>query len=202
MFSAESLLTWLSGGFLSQEALKGGGGAGPGGAGFEGFPGGGGGFSFQFTPSNADDIFRAFFGDLGGMGGMGGGRKRRAGGNPFAGMGGMGGMGGSPFGAAFGGMDEDDMGHTRQAPPVVHKLRLALEDLYTGVQKKMKITKTLVDASGKSVEAEKILTIDVKPGWKAGTKITFAREGDERPGVEPADISTPHPMVLFIMMVI
>lgn len=177
-----------------QEGLKGGASADGGFGG--GFPGGGN-FSFRFTPSNADDIFRAFFGDfggmgtgMGGMGGMGGGgRKRRAGG-PF-GMGGMGGMGGSPFGAFGGmGMDDDMGGGPSQAPAIVHKLRLSLEDLYSGVQKKMKITKTLVDDSGKSVEVEKILTIDVKPGWKAGTKVTFAKEGDERPGIEPADIST------------
>lgn len=87
-------------------------------------------------------------------------------------------------------MGMDDMGGPTQAPPIVHKLRVTLQDLYNGVQKKMKITKTLVDPSGKSVEIEKILTIDVRPGWKAGTKITFAKEGDEKPGVEPADIST------------
>lgn len=191
---------------FGEEGLKGGGGGGPAGAGgfegFGGFPGGGGGGfqSFRFTPSNADDIFRSFFGDfggmgtgagMGGMGGMpgmgGGGGRRRAAGGPFGGMGGMGGMGGSPFGGAFGGMGGMEE-ETPQAPPVVHKLRVTLEELYTGVQKKMKVTKTLVDPSGKSVQVEKILTIDVKPGWKAGTKITFPKEGDERPGVEPADI--------------
>ena len=27
-----------------------------------------------------------------------------------------------------------------------------------------------------------MLTIDVRPGWKEGTKITFNKEGDEKPG--------------------
>ncbi len=63
----------------------------------------------------------------------------------------------------------------------------------------IKKTKTLVDASGKAVEVERILSIDVKKGWKAGTKITFPKEGDERPGTEPADIifvleEKPHPL--------
>jgi DnaJ family protein B protein 4 len=31
-----------------------------------------------------------------------------------------------------------------------------------------------------------ILTIDVKPGWKKGTKITFPRKGNEQPGVTAA----------------
>jgi DnaJ-class molecular chaperone len=40
--------------------------------------------------------------------------------------------------------------------------------------------------------------IPIKKGWKNGTKITFEREGDELPGVIPADIvfilnTKPHP---------
>jgi DnaJ-class molecular chaperone len=43
-------------------------------------------------------------------------------------------------------------------------LILSLNELYTGCQKNMKI-------SDKNIE--KIVTINVKPGWKEGTKITF-----------------------------
>jgi len=32
---------------------------------------------------------------------------------------------------------------------------------------------------------EKILTINVKPGWKVGTKITFQNEGDQGPNIIP-----------------
>jgi DnaJ-class molecular chaperone len=44
-----------------------------------------------------------------------------------------------------------------------------------------------------------VLTINVKPGWKSGTKVTFAREGDKIPGKVPADIAfiirdKPHPV--------
>jgi DnaJ family protein B protein 4 len=35
---------------------------------------------------------------------------------------------------------------------------------------------------------EEILTIDIKPGWKKGTKITFPEKGNEAPHVIPADI--------------
>lgn len=38
--------------------------------------------------------------------------------------------------------------------------------------------------SGRTQRAEKILTIDIQKGWKAGTKITFEKEGDERPGIK------------------
>jgi DnaJ homolog subfamily B member 4 len=37
-------------------------------------------------------------------------------------------------------------------------------------------------------EVEEILTIDIKPGWKKGTKITFPEKGNEAPHVIPADI--------------
>ena len=35
---------------------------------------------------------------------------------------------------------------------------------------------------------EDILTINVKPGWKKGTKITFPEKGNEQPNVIPADL--------------
>lgn len=35
---------------------------------------------------------------------------------------------------------------------------------------------------------EEILTINIKPGWKKGTKITFPEKGNEAPGVIAADI--------------
>jgi len=76
----------------------------------------------------------------------------------------------------------------RKQPPIKRRFACTLEELYTGCVKKMKITKTIMDESGKRVNAEKILTINVKPGWKTGTKLTFPEEGDEAPGVIPADI--------------
>ena len=36
---------------------------------------------------------------------------------------------------------------------------------------------------------EEILTIEIKPGWKRGTKITFPEKGNEEPGKIPADVS-------------
>jgi DnaJ-class molecular chaperone len=52
----------------------------------------------------------------------------------------------------------------------------------------MRITKKILDASGQNVQVVVEKEINVKPGWKDGTKITFEREGDERPGYIPADI--------------
>lgn len=77
----------------------------------------------------------------------------------------------------------------QQDPAVTRDLYVPLEEVNKGVTKKMKITRNVVGSDGRSTRREeKILTIDVKPGWKEGTKITFEREGDQLPGKIPADI--------------
>ena len=38
------------------------------------------------------------------------------------------------------------------------------------------------------VQEEETLTINLKPGWTKGTKVTFEGKGDEKPGYLPADI--------------
>ena len=76
-----------------------------------------------------------------------------------------------------------------QDPAVTRDLYVSLEEVAKGVTKKMKITRNVLTADGRSTRREeKILTIEVKPGWKEGTKITFEREGDQTPGKIPADI--------------
>lgn len=73
------------------------------------------------------------------------------------------------------------------------------QDLFTGVKKKLKVTRDIVDsASGQTMAVHDTLEIDVKPGWKEGTKITFAGKGDERPGRPAGDLvfvikEKPHP---------
>lgn len=48
--------------------------------------------------------------------------------------------------------------------------------------------RNIIAPDGSQRKEEKMLNITVKPGWKAGTKITFQREGDQVPGKIPADI--------------
>ncbi|KAK8457248.1 hypothetical protein SEVIR_3G149800v4 [Setaria viridis] len=107
------------------------------------------------------------------------------------------------FGSAFGGGPDGHGMHTGgravKAPAIERKLPCSLEELYKGTTKKMKISREIADASGKTIPVEEILTIDVKPGWKKGTKITFPEKGNETPNTIPADLvfiidEKPHPV--------
>ncbi|KAI3855166.1 hypothetical protein MKW92_009883 [Papaver armeniacum] len=177
-------------GLKGQVPPPGAGGAPGGGASF--FSSGDGPTVFRFNPRNADDIFAEFFGNSSPFGGMGGG------GSPFGGMGG--GAGGARGTQRFASMFGDDMFGSqfgegsmnqavpRKAPPIENTLPCSLEDLYRGTSKKMKISREIADASGNTLPVEEILTIDIKPGWKKGTKITFPEKGNEKPNIIPADL--------------
>ncbi|XP_034697141.1 dnaJ homolog subfamily B member 13-like [Vitis riparia] len=137
---------------------------------------------FRFNPRNANDIFAEFFGyssPFGGMGGTGGGGMR---GSRFSS-----GMFGDDIFSSFGDSRPMSQG-PRKAPPIENTLPCSLEDLYKGTTKKMKISREIMDASGKTIPVEEILTIEIKPGWKKGTKITFPEKGNEQPNVIPADL--------------
>ena len=70
------------------------------------------------------------------------------------------------------------------AAPIKRQLAVSLEELFAGATKRVKVTR---QRGGKP--EEKVLEIVVKPGWKAGTAVTFEREGDETPGgPPPADL--------------
>ncbi|KAF9593896.1 hypothetical protein IFM89_025932 [Coptis chinensis] len=177
-----------------EEGLKG---VPPPGTGYSGTPdgysaGGGGGSSFRFNPRNPDDIFSEFFGfaspSFSGMG-MGGGG------------GGMGGSSGFPRGIFSGvgaeeilaqmrgGGGEASSGNVmRKAAPIERNLPCSLEDLYKGTTRKMKISRDVLDSSGRPTPVEEILTIEIRPGWKKGTKITFPEKGNEQRGVISSDL--------------
>lgn len=147
-----------------------------------GGPGGGGGGGFSF--SNPESIFADFFKQ--GGAGMGDDDDIFA---QFTGGGGAGGDGGgrSRFRESGGG------GRRRAPEPEVttveKPLPVSLEDLFKGVHKKMKIKrKTYDDGSQKRKVEDKILEMDVKPGWKAGTKIKFKGVGDQEEGGGTQDL--------------
>ncbi|KDP24080.1 hypothetical protein JCGZ_25737 [Jatropha curcas] len=152
--------------------------------------------SFRFNPRNADDIFAEFFGHSSPFGGMGG---------PF----GFGGMSGSRFSSGLFGDDifvsygdgGGDWHRTvpRKPPPIEKRLACSLEELYKGTPRKLKLSREVVDSSGKTVQVEEYVSIHLKPGWKKGTKITFPEKGNELPNTIPPDLvfiidEKPHPV--------
>ncbi|XP_010548385.1 PREDICTED: dnaJ homolog subfamily B member 1 [Tarenaya hassleriana] len=137
---------------------------------------------FRYYPRDAEDIFTEFFGASGaafggvgsvGSGGGGGGSGRTRGG----------GGGGGGFRSAEAGSQAN-----RKAPAIESKLACTLEELYKGGKRKMRISRVVPDDFGKPKTVEEILKIDIKPGWKKGTKITFPEKGNHEPGFTPADL--------------
>ena len=172
---------------LGEEGLKGQpppGAGGPGASSF--YPGGGQSTSFHFNPRSADDIFAEFFGFSGPsfLGGMPGGSMR---GEPRSYGGGV--FSNEYLAKRFAEGSAGNMPRPSHKPaPIENQLSVTLADLYKGVAKKMKISREVIETSGRVSQVEEILTIDVKPGWKKGTKITFPEKGNESPSMTPADI--------------
>uniref|UniRef100_A0AC35TTN0 J domain-containing protein n=1 Tax=Rhabditophanes sp. KR3021 TaxID=114890 RepID=A0AC35TTN0_9BILA len=160
-----------------EEGLKGEAQMGPGGARSGGMPNGGFHYTFQgdpftmFSQNVGDDMFKTMF-NMGGGGGF----------SPF---------GPQAGGEAFFGNQAMHGGHGRkqkQDPTIQHDLPVSLEDIFSGTTKRMKITKKVVTPDGSRKTEDKVLSVEIKPGWKSSTKITFSKEGDIFPGRVPADI--------------
>lgn len=90
---------------------------------------------------------------------------------------------GDPFGAFGFSMnvyprDRNLWGHPclKQDPPVIHELRVSLEEIYSGCTKRMKISEEVNPDGGVTELRTKFSPSRLKKGWKEGTKITFPRE--------------------------
>jgi DnaJ-class molecular chaperone len=91
-----------------------------------------------------------------------------------------------------------DVKEQKLPEPEPVNLYCSLEELYSGCSKKLKIVRQRLQQDGQLQGEEKVLTVDVKPGWKSGTKITFPKEGDDVPNMGTADVvlvlkEKPHP---------
>ncbi|KAG6396536.1 hypothetical protein SASPL_142687 [Salvia splendens] len=96
----------------------------------------------------------------------------------------FGGMDGGRSGGGGGGGG----GELKKAAVMESKLACSLEDLYKGSKRKMKISRIVLDGSGKPATVEEVLSIHIKPGWKKGTKITFPEKGNHEAGAAPGDL--------------
>lgn len=171
-------------------------GAGPGGMPFEGgIPGGhgifggmpGGGRSFHYSTnggsggfsfSNPESIFADFFKQ--------GGANMGDDDDIFAAFRGNGARSSGGRGRSY----RDSNGGTkhRRAPTpevttIEKQLPVTLEELFKGAHKRMKIKRKTFDMeTNKRKDDDKILEMDIKPGYKAGTKIKFKGVGDQEEG--------------------
>ncbi|WPG98877.1 protein psi1 [Acrodontium crateriforme] len=157
--------------------------------GFGGMPGGmggGGTRTFHFSTggsrgagfggfSDPNDIFAEFMRQGGGAS-MGGGDDDMD--NIF-----------SPFGSAKRGSRSTNSPFARRREPevettVVEKpLPVSLEDMFNGATKKLKVQrKTFDNQTGKQSVEDKILSVPIKKGLKAGSKIKYPDMGDQVEG--------------------
>lgn len=135
-------------------------------------------------------------GGMGGMGGLGGGtRSRRPGtsnhfGDEDEDMGGYTfTSGGMPGGMPRPGSHSTYSGAQRppspaQSPEITRPLKVSLHDLYTGAMKRLKVGRRLASGSTE----EKVLEIQIHPGWKSGTKIRFPKAGNELANGDSQDL--------------
>eukprot|EP01028_Stygiella_incarcerata_P006370 TRINITY_DN259_c3_g1_i1.p1 TRINITY_DN259_c3_g1~~TRINITY_DN259_c3_g1_i1.p1 ORF type:complete len:315 (-),score=115.88 TRINITY_DN259_c3_g1_i1:650-1594(-) len=134
-----------------------------------GVPDGGGGFQGGgFTFGDPFELFSRMFEGFGGGGG-----------SMFV-------DGDDDFGGLFGGGFRRG---PRKVADVQHNVPLSLEDLFTGTKKKFRIERNVLNPDGRTTRKEsKTLEFEVRPGWKAGTKVRFGGDGDEAPGKEAGDV--------------
>lgn len=162
-----------------------------GGFNFEGgMPGGGGTRTFHFNTSsggngysftNPDDIFNEFMRSS--NGGMPGGDEDDFA-NIFSSFGGAGGprSRGPRVRSGFGGAEPRAREPTPEVSTVERPLALTLEELFSGVTKKMKIKRKTFDDTGKRIQTDQVLQVPIKPGLKKGSKIKFNGVGDQVEG--------------------
>jgi len=135
----------------------------------------GSGFNMNNMDTNMDEEFSNTFGSFNGFGGI-------------PGFSSFNGRGPHISGENIGQSRSFGQPQKRKGGSVEHDLKVTLENLYHGVTKRMKIVRQRKQCNGSFEGIPKILTIDVKQGWKEGTKITFNGEGDEKPGHTAGDI--------------
>ena len=116
----------------------------------------------------------------------------------------------SASGAGGGRRMRNSFGESMRAPPraptpevttVERALPLSLEDLFTGVTKKMKIKRKMFSDDGKRTTQDTVLEVPIKPGLKKGSKIRFKGVGDQEEGgqqdlvfiVEEVSLFSPSP---------
>lgn len=122
----------------------------------------------------------------------GGGNTFSPGGGMPGGMPGMSGMPGLGRGSRQQNRAPPRAGTMPHSPPpkqekpseITRPLKVSLEDLYSGTMKHLKVTRRLLDGT----TDDKVLDVQIHPGWKSGTKIRFPQSGHEQPDGQTQDM--------------
>ncbi|XLR32679.1 uncharacterized protein [Arachis hypogaea] len=72
--------------------------------------------------------------------------------------------------------------------PIEMTVECTLEELCHGCIKKFKIKRDVITPNGEMSQEEEIVTLNVEPGWRTGTKITFESSGNVRAGLYREDV--------------
>jgi len=111
------------------------------------------------------------------------------------------------FGYSYASSDDDDdfpvaSGSGRRLlpknPPVEHVILVTLEEIAKGCTKRLTISQRRISFRGRATRRSQMLIVEIRPGWKAGTRITFPGVGDQLPNRRPGDVifllrEKPHP---------
>ena len=158
-------------------------------------------FNFSFTPQDPSKIFQQAFGNMNDAGfpfnnGFGFNLHEMFGNGVNSGNGGNG----------INRVHQTNLNNSRnrrqQRQPVQHikyTLKRSLEQLFLGETQKIKIKRKIQKSSNTpTIEDINIIEVNIKSGWKSGTKLTFHSAGDIIYNQSPQDViviieETPHP---------
>lgn len=108
---------------------------------------------YAFNSANGEEIFNSFFGTA----------------NPFIDFG---------FGDTMPFASTLRKKGNEKCPPIELDLECSIEELYMLKLKKQTIERVRL-SNHELIKEKKVLMIQIEPGWKAGTKITFEKDGNE-----------------------
>lgn len=135
-----------------------------------------GGRRTAFTDDDDDDVGTTFsFGGMpGGMPGRANGRQSQSGGRRAT--------------------STPSTSEPQRPSEITRPLKVTLEELYSGTVKHLKVGRRLLSGATE----DKVLEIQIHPGWKSGTKVRFPKAGNEQPNGDSQDLvfvveEKPHP---------
>lgn len=73
-------------------------------------------------------------------------------------------------------------------PPIDKFIYCDLEELFRGCTKKVTVKREVLTPRGKTSVDKTTFSVNIKPGWKAGTRITYDHQGNQAFGYVPSDV--------------